>query len=134
MMTWYSTYIVGHRRVQPLSRHVRVDEDSIRFAPPVTHQIAGGEAMILAAIAGVDLCQMLRCLFSDDINGGRLVEVLGDYEPDPVAVHAVWPQMSQLLPKVRCVVGERVKVCAHWQLLRDTRGVMVGLLWIRGMK
>ena len=47
-------HIVGHRRGQPLSW--RVDEDSIRFAPPITHQIGDGEAMILAAIAEVGLC------------------------------------------------------------------------------
>ncbi|UXL37073.1 LysR substrate-binding domain-containing protein [Pseudomonas fragi] len=107
--------IVGHRRGQPLSWRVRVGEDSIHFAPAVTHQLGDGEAMIHAAIVGMGLCQMPRCLFSDDINGGRLVEVLGGYEPDPVELHAVWPKVSHLRPKVRYVVDELVKVCAHWQ-------------------
>jgi DNA-binding transcriptional LysR family regulator len=107
--------IVGHRRGQPLSWRVREGQETVRYAPPSTHQIGDGEAMILAAVAGIGLCQMPRCLFRDDIEAGRLVEVLGDYEPEPVEVHAVWPKVSHLRPKVRYVVDELVRLCEHWQ-------------------
>lgn len=107
--------IVGHRRGQPLSWRVSHGGQNVRYAPPRSHQIGDGEAMILAAVAGVGLCQMPRCLFRDDLDAGRLTEVLGDYEPDPVDVHAVWPKVSHLRPKVRYVVDELVKVCQHWQ-------------------
>ncbi|WP_032836042.1 LysR family transcriptional regulator [Pseudomonas sp. GM50] len=107
--------IVGHRRGQPLSWRVRQQGETVRFAPPVTHQIGDGEAMILGAVAGVGLCQMPRCLFAEDIEEGRLVEVLLDYEPEPVEVHAVWPKVSQLRPKVRYVVDELVRVFERWQ-------------------
>jgi DNA-binding transcriptional LysR family regulator len=33
--------------------------------------------MILAAVAGIGLCQMPHCLFRKDVDAGRLVEVLG---------------------------------------------------------
>lgn len=79
------------------------------------HQIGDGEAMILAAVSGLGLCQMPRCLFKEDIDAGRLVEVLGDHEPEPVDVHAVWPKVSHLRPKVRYVVDELVKICEKWQ-------------------
>lgn len=107
--------IVGHRRGQPLSWRVRQGGQTVRFAPPVTHQIGDGEAMILAASAGIGLCQMPHCLFREDIEAGRLVEVLADFEPEPVDVHAVWPKVSHLRPKVRYVVDELVKLCEHWQ-------------------
>lgn len=107
--------IVGHRRGQPLSWRVRQGEDTIRFASPSTHQIGDGEAMILAAVAGVGLCQMPRCLLREDIEAGRLVEVLDSYEPEPVEVHAVWPKVSHLRPKVRYVVDELVRLCETWQ-------------------
>ena len=60
-------------------------------------------------------CRVAATILSDDINGGRLAEVLGDYEPDPVEVHAVWPKVSHLRPKVRHLVDELVKLCAYWQ-------------------
>lgn len=107
--------IVGHRRGQPLSWRVRQGDETVRFAPPATHQIGDGEAMILAVSAGIGLCQMPRCLFREDIEAGRLVEVLADFEPEPVDVHAVWPKVSHLRPKVRYVVDELVKLCEHWQ-------------------
>lgn len=106
--------IVGHRRGQPLAWRVKRGQETERFAPPSAHQIGDGEAMILAAVAGLGLCQMPRCLFQDDIDAGRLVEVLGDYEPEPVEVHAVWPKVAHLRPKVRFVVDELVRLCEHW--------------------
>jgi DNA-binding transcriptional LysR family regulator len=107
--------VVGYRRGQPLSWRVRNGAENVRYTPPVSHQIGDGEAMILAAVAGVGLCQMPRCLFRDDIEAGRLVEVLADLEPEPVEVHAVWPKVSHLRPKVRYVVDELVRVCENWQ-------------------
>lgn len=106
--------IVGYRRGQPLSWRLKHDFRVVRFAPPSAHQIGDGEAMIQAAVAGIGLCQMPRCLFLDDLESGRLVEVLSDYEPDLVDVHAVWPKVSHLRPKVRYVVDELVRLCEHW--------------------
>ena len=107
--------IVGHRRGQPLTWRVTEAGQTVRYAPTSTHQIGDGEVMILAAVAGAGLCQMPRSLFQDDIEAGRLVEVLQAYEPEAVDVHAVWPKVSHLRPKVRYVVDELVKLCAHWQ-------------------
>jgi DNA-binding transcriptional LysR family regulator len=107
--------IVGHRRGQPLSWRVRRGAETVRFAPPATHQIGDGEAMILAAVAGVGLCQMPRSLFKDDIDAGRLIEVLAGHEPDAVEVHALWPKVSHLRPKVRYVVDELVRLCGQGQ-------------------
>lgn len=107
--------IVGHRRGQPLAWRVMQAGQTVRYAPPSTHQIGDGEAMILGAVAGAGLCQMPRSLFQNDIEAGRLVEVLQAYEPAAVDVHAVWPKVSHLRPKVRYVVDELVKLCADWE-------------------
>ena len=83
----------------------------MRYAPPLAHRIGDGEVMITGAVAGIGLCQMPRSLMKNDIDAGRLVEVLQDFEPEPVDVHAVWPRVSHLRPKVRYVVDELVKCC-----------------------
>lgn len=103
--------IVGHRRGQPLSWRVRLEGETVRYAPPSTHQIGDGEVMIIGAVAGVGLCQMPYSLLKEDIDAGRLVEVLQEFEPEPIDVHAVWPKVSHLRPKVRYVVDELVKLC-----------------------
>jgi DNA-binding transcriptional LysR family regulator len=111
----HHTGIVGHRRGQPLSWRVKQGGDTQRYVPPLAHQIGDGEATIVAAVAGLGLCQMPRCLFNADIEAGRLIEVLAAYEPDPVDVHAVWPVVSHMRPKVRYVVDELVKLCEPWR-------------------
>jgi DNA-binding transcriptional LysR family regulator len=103
--------IVGHRRGQPLSWRVKLEGETVRYAPPSTHQIGDGEVMITGAVAGIGLCQMPRSLLKDDLDSGRLVEVMQAFEPEPVDVHAVWPKVSHLRPKVRYVVDELVKLC-----------------------
>lgn len=103
--------IVGHRRGQPLSWRVRLEGETVRYAPPSAHQIGDGEVMIIGAVAGVGLCQMPYSLLKEDIDAGRLVEVLQEFEPEPIDVHAVWPRVSHLRPKVRHVVDELVKLC-----------------------
>jgi DNA-binding transcriptional LysR family regulator len=106
--------IVGHRRGQPLSWRVNLKGEKVRYAPPSTHQIGDGEVMITGAVAGIGLCQMPRALLEDDIKAGRLVEVLQEFEPEAVDVHAVWPKVSHLRPKVRYAVDELVKICQGW--------------------
>jgi DNA-binding transcriptional LysR family regulator len=102
--------VVGYRRGQPLSWRVKQNGRSFRIHPPSTHQISDGEAMIDAAAAGLGLCQMPLSLFRKHIDAGRLVTVLDDYRPDPVDVHAVWPQVAHLRPKVRHVVDALVEL------------------------
>lgn len=38
-----------------------------------------------------------------------------DWPDSCYSVHAVWLKVSHLRPKVRYVVDELVKLCAHWQ-------------------
>ncbi|MHA3050006.1 LysR family transcriptional regulator [Acinetobacter sp. ANC 4639] len=106
---------IGHRRGQPLAWRLKINGETVRILPPATHQIGDGEASIQAAIAGIGLCQMPRCLFQEDLDVGRLVEVLAPYEPDTVQVHMVWPKVSHLRPKVRFVVDELIKSSHEWR-------------------
>ncbi|WP_175687348.1 LysR family transcriptional regulator [Burkholderia multivorans] len=100
--------VVGYRRGQPLPWRVKVGSDTMRFSPPATHQIDDAEAMIEAAVAELGLCQMPQSLFRRHIESGRLVTVLDQFCPDPVDIHAVWPKVAHLRPKIRYVVDALV--------------------------
>lgn len=106
--------IVGFRRGLPLSWRIRSEGEEARFSPPPTHQFSDGAAMIDAALAGLGLCQMPLFLLQQHIQEGRLVEVLSELEPAPVAVHAVWPKTSHLRPKVRYVVDQLIELSKAW--------------------
>lgn len=102
--------IVGYRRGQPLSWRVLRDGASARFAPPATHQLSDGIAMIDAMLAGLGLCQMPLSLVRHHIAAGQLVTVLDEFTQDLIDIYAVWPKVSHLRPKVRKIVDELVEL------------------------
>lgn len=102
--------IVGYRRGQPLSWRVSQAGRAFRFVPPATHQISDGIAMIDAALVGLGLLQVPVSLVRGHLESGRLVTVLDDCTQDLIDVHAVWPKVGHLRPKVRSVVDELVEL------------------------
>jgi DNA-binding transcriptional LysR family regulator len=108
--------IVGYRRGRPLAWHISEEGKPARLAPPPTHQIGDGEAMVDAALAGIGLCQMPLALMRPHLEAGQLVTVLDDWTRREVDVHAVWPRTAHLRPKVRHVVDTLVKLAAQGKL------------------
>ena len=108
--------IVGYRRGRPLAWHIVENGQPARLAPPPTHQISDGEAMVDAAVAGIGLCQMPLALMRPHIEAGQLVTVLDDWTSREIDVHAVWPRTAHLRPKVRHVVDTLVKLGGEGRL------------------
>lgn len=100
--------IVGYRRGQPLSWSL-LNEGNIvvRIAPPATHQMGDGEAILAAALAGCGICQLPSSLVKHHVATGALVPVLGGFETF-VDVNLIWPKTKHMLPKVRRIVEELV--------------------------
>jgi DNA-binding transcriptional LysR family regulator len=100
--------IVGYRRGQPLSWRVHVGGEAKRISPPGTHQISDGDSIVEAALAGLGLCQMPMSLVRPHLETGALRSVLDDISCELIDVHAVWPKVAHLRPKVRHVVDTLV--------------------------
>lgn len=102
--------IVGYRRGQPLSWSLLDDQQTTtRIAPPPTHQMGDGEAIVAAAIAGCGLCQLPASLVGDYISKGQLKPVLEEFSTS-IDVNLIWPKTKHVLPKVRRVVDELVSL------------------------
>jgi len=100
--------IVGYRRGQPLAWSLYDDDGKVtRFAPPPTHQMGDGEAILAAAVAGCGLCQLPSSLLAAHLADGSLAPVLQDMSAF-TDVNMVWPRTSHVLPKVRWLVDELV--------------------------
>lgn len=109
--------IVGFRRNQPISWPLyEANGQMLRYTPPPTHELADGDAMLAAALAGCGLSQLPRWLVGDALRRGELVEVLADYAGGEMPINAVWPKSRQPLPKIRYVVDELVRAAAQGQL------------------
>ncbi|MDH6149543.1 MULTISPECIES: LysR family transcriptional regulator [Paraburkholderia] len=108
--------ILGHRRGQPLSWRVNINGESRRISPPATHQISDGDSIVEAALAGMGLCQMPMSLLRRHLESRALLSVLDDFSSDLIDVHAVWPKVAHLRPKVRHVVDTLLSLAEQGEL------------------
>lgn len=82
------------------SRHLPVD-GRLRFS--------SAHACLAAARAGFGITRIPAFVAADDLRAGRIVALMRDYEPDPLAVHAVYPHARHLAAKVRAFVDFLVR-------------------------
>jgi DNA-binding transcriptional LysR family regulator len=71
--------------------------------PTINHQLA---------LAGVGIALLAQSVVQSDIEAGRLIRILPDWEPEPVVLHALYPSRLDSSPKVR----------AFFQFLRERFG------------
>ena len=60
--------------------------------PTINHQLA---------LSGAGVALLAQSVVQPDIQDGRLVRVLPEWEPDPVELHALYPSRLDSSPKVR---------------------------------
>ena len=61
-------------------------------------------ALRLAALRGIGVCQFPTFVVADDLNSGRLVDLLPEWSPKAGIIHAVFPSRRGLLPSVRALL------------------------------
>jgi len=61
-------------------------------------------ALRLAALRGIGVCQFPVFTVADDLNSGRLVELLPEWSPRAGIIHAAFPSRRGLLPSVRALL------------------------------
>jgi DNA-binding transcriptional LysR family regulator len=71
---------------------VRVDARVSVPDPTINHQLA---------VQGAGVALLAQSIVQADIEQGRLMRVLADWEPDPVELHALYPSRLDSSPKVR---------------------------------
>jgi DNA-binding transcriptional LysR family regulator len=73
-------------------REIRVESRASVPDPTISHQLA---------LAGVGVALLSQSVAEVDVENGRLVRVLPDWEPDPIELHAVYPSRLASSPNVR---------------------------------
>lgn len=61
-------------------------------------------ALRFAALRGVGVCQFPTFMIRDDVQAGRLVDILPDWAPRSGIIHAAFPSRRGLLPSVRTLL------------------------------
>jgi len=73
-------------------KHVRVEVRVVVPDPSITHQLA---------VAGVGVGVLGHSMARSDVEAGRLVRLLPEWEPEPIQLHALYPTRLSSSPKVR---------------------------------
>jgi DNA-binding transcriptional LysR family regulator len=73
-------------------KEVRVDARVSVPDPTINHQLA---------LAGTGVALLAQSVVREDVEQGRLVRILPDWEPDPVELHALYSSRLDSSPKVR---------------------------------
>jgi DNA-binding transcriptional LysR family regulator len=79
-----------------------------------------GDALRVAALGGLGLTELPTFIVGRDLQSGTLVSVLGDFTPQTMALHAVYPHARHLSPKVRVFIdflAERFGPRPYWDLV-----------------
>ncbi|CDM89455.1 LysR family transcriptional regulator [Xenorhabdus bovienii] len=101
--------IVGFRRHQPFHWCLRTTNGNNKnITPPPTYELADGDAMLTAVLAGCGLAQLPLWMVNRYLKNGELKTVLPEYSGVEVPISALWPKSCQLLPKIRYVVDTLV--------------------------
>ena len=62
------------------------------------------EAVRAAVLSGIGLAELPVWMVQKALADGRLRQVLADWQPPPVPVHAVYPSLRNLAPRTRAVI------------------------------
>jgi DNA-binding transcriptional LysR family regulator len=73
-------------------KEVRIEARVSVPDPTINHQLA---------LAGAGVALLAQSVVRGDVEHGRLIRVLPDWEPDPVELHALYPSRLDSSPKVR---------------------------------
>ncbi|WP_413657955.1 LysR family transcriptional regulator [Paraburkholderia phenoliruptrix] len=105
--------IVGLQRGQRASwlvKNAAENFESMQVA--ARYELADGEAMLNAALAGCGVVQLPTWLVGEHLRRGELIEILKEWAGGEMPIHAIWPRTKYVQPRVRVVIDEFVRL-AH---------------------
>lgn len=76
---------------------------SVRTRPCISTN--NGDTCRAAALAGQGIVLLPDFIVGDDIEAGRLIELLPDYTAGELGVHAVYPSRRHVAPKIRAMLA-----------------------------
>lgn len=87
-------------------RHWYYRHNGRELAEEITPRLVCNQvrAASLACVQGVGITRLMHYQVADELADGRLVRILGDFEPADLPIQLVYPHALQLSPRVRAFV------------------------------
>ena len=119
--------LVNHQWVNlsllPASQRLSVKNKDTRAmqSVPLNSHIKSNSinAVVSAVVAGLGITSLTKTEVYEELQDGRLIPILQDYEQEPVGVYAVYAHREHIPPKVRLFMEFLQKRCANapWALI-----------------
>lgn len=84
------------------------DGRALTIVPPSRVTMDDGEALAAAAVAGMGVVQVPHYMAQQDVDAGRLVEVLRRFRPAAVPISLVYPTSRQVTPRLQVLIDALV--------------------------
>jgi DNA-binding transcriptional LysR family regulator len=106
--------VMAWRGGRPLPWLVKSDSgDDVYCHATPHHQISDGDAMVDACVAGAGIIQFPESLLRPFIVAGELVPILPALTPSLTGLNLIWPSNRHLMPGVRFIIDEFVRISAE---------------------
>ncbi len=79
-------------------------EQSVSIAIKGPYSVNNSIALREAALAGAGIALLPAFVIGTELEDGRLVRLLEDWQPEEQALYALFPQRRYLAPKIRCFI------------------------------
>lgn len=96
--------IAGQTEGAALSWQFKNDDGSVTIGPSGPLRSNDGEDLRAAVLAGLGITHGPSALFHEDMEQGRVVQILSAYAPDPVPIHAVSSSGRKMAHRTRVFV------------------------------
>ncbi|MBU1313555.1 MAG: LysR family transcriptional regulator [Alphaproteobacteria bacterium] len=106
-------FSVGYLNAQAgrvLPMEFRRGEETLEITPRYAVSVNDSRSYIAAAVSGMGVAQAPQFMARDAVEKGQLVEVLTDWEREPLPLYIVYPRTRHLGNKVRVFVDWLVKL------------------------
>lgn len=85
---------IALRQVTLKPRFQRSGQTAVTVKPQASHIVNDALALGQMVRAGAGLAVLPDCLVGEEVNQGRLVQLLPDWQLDPIGVYVLWPQSA----------------------------------------
>lgn len=90
--------------------------EMVEVNSPYIVSVNDARSYVTAALAGLGVAQLPRFMIPDELASGRLVQLLHDWNVEPIPLYIVYPSNRHLSNKVRVFVDWLVKLLAGGKL------------------
>jgi DNA-binding transcriptional LysR family regulator len=94
----------------------RRDSEVVEVASRYVVSVNDARSYVAAALAGLGVAQLPRFMVPDELARGQLVQILPEWNVEPIPLFIVYPSNRHLSNKVRVFVDWLVKLLAGWRL------------------